>query len=426
MNSTHKTGKMAHVLLAINIIPLFFFGVAVLFLATGLFTKAMYTEVETELRSAANNVAYMLDLAFPGDYELMGASSLRLYKGEYDLTTQQQIVDQIQEDTGLDVTLFYKDTRILTTIRNTDGTRIIGTAAPSIVLKDVLNTGSPRFYANTRIYGTEYFCYYSPLRNTDGTIAGMLFVGKPSSRVDEAIRRASYPLVAAVLLVAALITFCLFLYTRKFDVVLQEIRSFLSNISTENLTAELSGIVLKRNDEFGDIGRSAALMQQALRHTIEQDTLTELYNRRSGDRRLRQIIERSSTAGTPFCVCIGDIDYFKSVNDTYGHDCGDVVLRKMADVLKEHMNARGFAARWGGEEFLLVFDRMEMEGAHASLNELLEKIRSTEIPYDDRMIHVTMTFGLTKGEGVDYNTLLRNADEKLYEGKAAGRNRVVM
>lgn len=426
MHLKKKSGKMAHVLLAINIIPLFFFGIAILFLATELFTKTMYSEIETELRSAANTVAYLLDLAYPGDYELVGDISLRLHKGEHDLTTRYQLVDQIREGTGLDVTLFYKDTRILTTICDTDGRRIVGSGASSIVLRDVLETGTPRFYTNTRINDVEYFCYYSPLRNSDGSIVGMIFVGKPSSQVDEAIRKASYPLVAAVVIVALLITLCLFLYTRKFDVVLQKIRSFLASISTENLTAELDRLVLRRNDEFGDIGRSAVHMQQALRHTVEQDALTGLYNRRCGDRRLHQVIEKSIAGQTPFCVCIGDIDFFKRVNDTYGHDCGDIVLKRVADLLREHMNSIGFAARWGGEEFLLVFDRMNLDQAYESLNALLNKIRTAEIIYGDQTIRVTMTFGLISGDNTDHSTLLKNADQKLYDGKAGGRDQVVI
>lgn len=86
----------------------------------------------------------------------------------------------------------------------------------------------------------------------------------------------------------------------------------------------------------------------------------------------------------------------------------------------------GFAARWGGEEFLLVFDSMNIEQAHESLEELLDKIRALETHYGEQTIQVTMTFGLTAGDSPDYAQLLRAADEKLYEGKASGRNKIVL
>lgn len=421
-----KSGKMAHILLAISIIPLFFFGIVVLFLATELFTRTMYNEIEKELEGAAQNVIYMMDLAYPGDYQLVGDKALELHKGEHDLTREYTLVDNVKENTDLDVTIFYKDTRVLTTICDDAGERITGSGASPIVVRDVMEGGQPHFYTNTRINSVEYFSYYTPLKNADGTITGMVFIGKPSSDVDSSIRTASYPLAASVFAAACVIAFFLFLYTRKFDGVLQEIRRFLTSVSTGNLTDGLDSIVLRRKDEFGDIGRSAVHMQQALRHTVEQDALTELYNRRSGDRKLHQIMDKSASTGTPFCVCIGDIDFFKKVNDTYGHDCGDIVLKSVAAILREHMNSIGFVARWGGEEFLLVFDRMTTDQAYESLNSLLEKIRKADIPYGDLIVKVTMTFGLTQGDSTDHTTLLKNADEKLYEGKTGGRNRVVL
>ena len=90
------------------------------------------------------------------------------------------------------------------------------------------------------------------------------------------------------------------------------------------------------------------------------------------------------------------------------------------------MNTLGFVARWGGEEFLLVFDRMELDEAASSLQSLLDKIRHMEIDYDNCLIHVTMTFGIVSGAEGDQDTLLRLADNKLYEGKAGGRNRIIV
>lgn len=421
----NKSGKMAYIFLAITIIPLFFFGILISVLATELFTKTMYQEVESELCGAAKTVSYLIDIAYPGDYRLVGEASYRIYKGEHDLTQEYALVDNIKESTGFDITLFYQDTRILTTILDKDGKRIVGSGAPQIVLRDVLEHETPHFYTNTHINSEEYFSYYAPLKNSDGSTIGMIFIGKPSTQVDASIQEAISPLLLAVAGVALLISFCIYLYTREFDLVLQKIREFLSAISSEALNAELDREVLKRKDEFGDIGRSAIHMQQALRHLIEQDALTELYNRRCGGRRLRQIIEKSKEKEMPFSVCIGDIDFFKKVNDTYGHDCGDIVLKHVAGILRDHMNSVGFVARWGGEEFLLVFDHMDTDASYQSLEELLDKIRAAEIPYGDLIIHVTMTFGLTAGDTDDFSTLLKNADENLYNGKTGGRNRVV-
>lgn len=418
-------GKIGQVLQTINIIPLLAFGAVTLLMCYHGFSATMHSEVQQELQYVARNVNTIMDAAYPGDYVLKGEDNFRLYKGSKDITADYNLVDRIKADTDLEITVFYRDTRILTTICNSDGARIVGTGAPDIVISDVLLRGEDKFYNKVLINGSEYFSYYMPLKNSDGAVAGMIFVGKPTKEVDAAVLQSLYPLIITTFLTMALISFFLFCYTRKLVNVLERIREFLAAVATGNLTAELDASVIGRGDEFGDIGRSAVAMQLSLRNLVEQDALTELFNRRSADRRLRQIIQKSESQQTPFCLAIGDIDFFKKVNDTYGHDCGDLVLKNVAAKLREHMRAGGFAARWGGEEFLLVFDRMDMAQAHRVLTRLLEDIRSMESHYEDQIVKVTMTFGLTAGDTTDITELLRIADDKLYKGKADGRNRII-
>jgi len=420
-----RKGKVAHILQAISIIPLILFGIAIILLGNHWFTKTMHEEVAAELIASAKEAVTLFDVAYPGDYHLEGETSFRLYKGEYDLTGDYTLVDRFKENTGLDITLFYQDTRILTTLCNTKGERIIGTGAPQVIMSNVFETGDPRFYANAYVNNSEYFACYLPIRNSDDTVVGMMFVGKPSEQVNTAVQRSVYPLLIADILAMIVIAVCIFIYTKRLISILLLIRSFMAEVSSGNLTAELNPTVLKRRDEFGDIGRSAIAMQQSLRKMIEQDGLTELFNRRFGDRKLKQIALKSARQGTPFSVAIGDIDFFKKVNDTYGHECGDLVLKKVAEQLRSHMSTCGFVARWGGEEFLLVFDHFDPDAAHRVLEKLLNDIRAMEIFYDNRVVKVTMTFGLVGGGSEDAHDLVRQADEKLYEGKTSGRNRII-
>lgn len=419
-------GKISYVLQAISIVPLFVFGILIMLFGTHWFTQTMYSEIEVALSNSAHFAATLLDVAHPGDYRLEGETAYLLYKGKDNITRDYTLIDRIKNDTSLDVTLFYQDTRILTTLTNSSGQRIVGTGAPDIIQQDVLQTGESRFYHNVIINGKGYFAYYMPLFNSDNSIAGMIFVGKPSSDVEQAVQRSIYPLVIANVLAMIIIAICIFFYTKGFASVLLKIHRFLANISNGNLDAELENSIVKRNDELGDIGRSALTMQKSLRKMVEQDPLTKLYNRRSADRKLLQILEKATQQNTPFCVAIGDIDFFKAINDTYGHDCGDKVLQNIAKALQTHMYNRGFAARWGGEEFLLVFDNTGAEDALSILEKLLDDIRSMEIKYDDQIIKTTMTFGLAVGNTDDAQQLLLAADEKLYAGKSAGRDRIVI
>ncbi len=417
--------KISYVLQIMNIFPLLVLGILILLLGTHWFTQAMHAEVETELHNVVSGLITLFDELYPGDYHLEGDVSCQLYKGDTDITDKCALLDKVKAETGLEVTLFYQNTRILTTITGENGVRITGSGAPNTVVTDVLSTGESRFYNKTIIYGKSYFSYYVPLRNQDGSVVGMFFVGKPSQAVDSAIHNVIYPLIFADILLVALVALITSLYTGKIVSSLLQIHSFLKAVAGGNLHAKLSPSVIGRRDEIGEIAHCALYMQHSLHALVEQDALTSLVNRRSGDRQLRQTVSECHSHGIPFCIAIGDIDLFKQVNDTYGHDCGDIVLKSVSDVLRRHMLGKGFVSRWGGEEFLLVFDHTEPEDAHETLEALLEDVCSTKTVYGSHTVSVTMTFGLVPGYCADVKTLLCDADRKLYEGKSSGRNRII-
>ncbi len=166
---------------------------------------------------------------------------------------------------------------------------------------------------------------------------------------------------------------------------------------------------------------------EKLHRQASVDPLTGLLNRRG----IKEYLEKAaadykSRKIENLSVAIGDIDFFKRVNDTYGHECGDVVLRDIAAVFKENVERCGEVSRWGGEEFLFVFQNLNGDEALTFLEELREKLKKMEIPYKGETIKVTMTFGLGEFDfqrGMDYS--INEVDGKLYEGKAAGRDRIV-
>lgn len=152
-----SSGKISYTLQIIGLLPLLALGIAMLFFTSQWFTKTMYQEVERELYDATKSATTLLNAAYPGDYHLEGDVAYLLYKGETDITRDYSLLDQFKEDTGLDITLFYQDTRILTTLYNAQGERIVGSGAPDIVIRDVLNTGENHFYTHTLINGKAYF-----------------------------------------------------------------------------------------------------------------------------------------------------------------------------------------------------------------------------------------------------------------------------
>lgn len=419
-------GRLHRSLQAMFIIPLFSLGIIITFFSYFTVRSAMYDEVQTELKNTANAVITAYDLLYPGDYHLEGETAYELYKGETVITSDYTIIDRLSADTAIDITLFYQDTRILTTIRNTDGSRIIGTGADSRIMQDVFFMEQPRFYDNATINKVNYFAYYTPLRNSNGAVIGMIYAGKPRSEVDKSVLHAVLPTLVVTLLGVIVVACLSSSYANRLTSTLRKIRNFFSKVAAGNLGEQLDPEILRRNDEISEMGYSALYMQRSLRTLIEQDTLTELNNRRFADKRLKQTQMSATIHGTYFVVAIGDIDYFKKVNDTYGHECGDLVLKKVAGILRKHMLGKGFAARWGGEEFLLLFDGHNLAEALSETEDLLTQIRNLDISYDDQPIRVTMTFGLAEGNvSTNVKELLQKADAKLYDGKNQGRNRII-
>lgn len=156
------------------------------------------------------------------------------------------------------------------------------------------------------------------------------------------------------------------------------------------------------------------------------DPLTGLMNRRGMEVYIERQIKNSSENQGFLNFAIGDIDFFKKVNDTYGHAAGDDLLKQLADIFQEYMHGKGKVARWGGEEFLFLFLGVNGDQTNLDLDTLRRKIEATEFVSGEQRIHATMTFGMEEwSNGESYERTISAADEKLYQGKEQGRNRVV-
>lgn len=173
-------------------------------------------------------------------------------------------------------------------------------------------------------------------------------------------------------------------------------------------------------------------LRASVRQTIElavTDGLTGLHNRRYLDNHMKLLIDRATARNRSLSVCITDIDRFKLVNDTYGHDAGDAVLREFANRVRSAVRGADLACRYGGEEFVLVMPDTSAEMA-AGVAERLRAIVEREpfrIPGTDVFLSVTASLGIACAlpAGDSPETLLKRADAALYEAKRSGRNRVV-
>ena len=157
------------------------------------------------------------------------------------------------------------------------------------------------------------------------------------------------------------------------------------------------------------------------------DELTGLPNRRFFTESLHAELSRYQRFHTPFSAGLLDIDFFKKVNDTYGHDAGDKVLRALAAVLSRDLRSYDVSGRLGGEEFGLIFPNTELGDAVKACEHVANAIRAIEVMTDEGPIRVTASFGVVSvvGEISDSTDILIQADKLLYQAKEEGRDRIV-
>jgi two-component system cell cycle response regulator len=157
------------------------------------------------------------------------------------------------------------------------------------------------------------------------------------------------------------------------------------------------------------------------------DPLTGLYNRRYLDAHLRSAVERAEATAKPVCVLVFDIDHFKDVNDTYGHDAGDDVLTAFSDRIRRGVRGIDLVSRYGGEEFLLVMPETDADFAATVAERLRRDVE--KVPFETRSgtLSVTVSIGIAEWQGASdtADALFKRADNALYAAKRAGRNRVV-
>jgi diguanylate cyclase (GGDEF)-like protein len=170
------------------------------------------------------------------------------------------------------------------------------------------------------------------------------------------------------------------------------------------------------------------ILQQKLREQSIRDPLTGLYNRRYLDEFLPGTLSRARRENACVAFLLIDLDYFKNINDRYGHAAGDAVLVRVAHLFQHSVRESDLAFRYGGEEFLLILPGLCVEEALRRAEEIRQSLESLKFQYESHPIFITASVGLSVYplHGEDHDTLLNAADQALYEAKASGRNRVTL
>ena len=414
-------------MLKMTLIPLILMTIAIVAVSGHVVQKTITDKIEEELIRDAEVVGFIFDEFYVGEYrveESEDANELKIYKGDQLINSNDSLMNLFSEKLDVDVSIFYKDVRIISTLVDDDGNSAIGTQASSIVKKEVIDSGQSAFYDNVMVYDKRSYAYYTPLKNDKDEVIGMIAVCRASGDVINEVIRYELPVVGICVVVALFFGIIMIRYNRHLANRIFKMDKYMNSLANGDFDKEMPRELMQLDDELRHLANDGKRMARSIKTLVEYDALTELNNRRSADKKLEEIRVRSVEQGIKYCICISDIDFFKKVNDTYGHEMGDEVLKMVSAKLKSGMVGKGFVARWGGEEFLIIFENRELDIARRELEIIMDDIRTIWVPDSDRQI--TMSFGLTfmsPEESVDET--LKRADDNLYEAKETGRNQIV-
>ena len=235
--------------------------------------------------------------------------------------------------------------------------------------------------------------------------------------------------VASVVISAVILFFIIFYIRIKGSIVPVDLAKahFATCVCTVYILTKSTCIAYFFRKKFSASEEKIIKYSKRLEMLATTDPLTKLQNRRGMINHIEEYVAGFTTTSSGLLtIAIGDIDFFKKINDTYGHDAGDYVLETLAKIMNDFIDGKGMVARWGGEEFLFSLENINGDYAFEEMSKLLHLVEKYEFSFEGTPIKVTMTFGLEEyDDHAGLDKVITKADEKLYMGKEQGRNRII-
>lgn len=274
--------KLRGKLVCIILFPVLLLGIAVMQLSKVTVSNVLVDKLKTSLHATAVSVSNTLSYVGDGDFGLNEAGEL--VKGDFNISKTSDFADRIKTESDVEVSVFYGDTRYLTTLTDETGNRLVGGKADEKVIADVLKSGEDLFIENMELGGKPYLAYYMPLYNEGGkTPVGMVFTGISHEHVDEGGKIISYNISTIIFGVLVFATVAGFLIVSNMTGALNKGIVALQELSEGNLNVEVAEKMLKRPDEIGNIGRAIAKLKEELLGIVTEikkqcETMDDLAN----------------------------------------------------------------------------------------------------------------------------------------------------
>lgn len=254
--------KLQYKVLTIAILPVLLMCVISIVINNTVVKDKLLETTKWELRATAKSVLAAYDQN-TGDYFENAVGDL--WKGSYNVSLSQNFIDDLADKTGMSVTFFYGDKRLVTSLKDKDGNRLLGSKAGEILVKNVLEDGNDVFTNRVQVEDVMYYGYYIPVhQNNSNEVIGMIFAGMPVSQVSGSINFITQVFVIAIAVILLLTIVLCTLASRGIAVTIQDSMGVVRTMSDGNLGVEIDGKALNRKDEVGALSQSTRLLRDNL------------------------------------------------------------------------------------------------------------------------------------------------------------------
>lgn len=368
-------------LLVANCVPLILFAIIALIIGLVQFRASLYTEKEGNLRSTALAALTLYSSQGYGDYGV--GEDGYIWRGlNQNISKKTSIVDDLKRQTGIDITFYYGDTSVMTSLKDASGLRLIDKTADENIQTYILDQGKQLWFKSLYINGNEYQAYVIPVRQeSDDSVVGALMASQSAKGFDNIILNYTLTMLISVLIMLT--------------AVLLFIRAHVDWF-------------MQKYTEVSDKSR--------------HDLLTGLLNKLTFENESKEYLQYQHEDGDIAILLILDFDNFKHVNDSYGHQIGDAVLKAFAQILTREFRPHDLLGRVGGDEFMVLMrgikdkDVGRADEISSDILKLLEKLHVGKAgPF-------SCSIGIgTDSTGYDFDALYKLADKALYEAKERGK-----
>lgn len=252
-NEGRKPKGMKAKLLLLALLPAFIAGLLLFVISTNKMSNSLSEVSETRVENICNALAEAYESLYEGDWNYDGSN---FTKGEKDLYATYDLLDKVYEEDDVNVTIFYGDTRVMSTVRGEDGERFVNTKAGETVIETVLNKGETYHDKNTVINGEKYYSYYRPIKNSDGTVVGMFFVGIPTEKITNDIKHASLAILIALIILLAIVVVVVIFVAWNFIKTIQSCASSVVTMAEGDLNVEAKVGFFNKGDELDELAHS--------------------------------------------------------------------------------------------------------------------------------------------------------------------------